>query len=565
MAAQERAKQVQMKQASSTTATPVAATAAAAVPTSAPIEQKNFTMLPEPNQMVMNEQKQNAFDALNGLVDNAIGKDSTTTTTTTTSTLPSPSQLTPVVPPMANVAPVAIPPMANVAPAMAQTMPPPSFEIFEQQQKKEEEKAAAFDNELSMLGMNAPTAPPSAPTAPPSAPTAPPTTTNSTEETLLDTFGGVEPIVPPQQTTETATNEEEAMLLDDDNMFEYDMNGNKLSPEERRKLMEEQRAIMEQIQKQSVENKASEAAVRANAFETRMTETALTQNMSGGGPSNTAATAISAGRIDLSSQDVDLSCVDSAQVEEQRAILEEIERQKAQQLQGGAVVAPTGFNNNVGGVNTGGIAINGGYQSPDFAIPKTQQHNPNIAESAREAIQMEEDRKLAEALQQEENRNAAASAASNRAAAESEEESTWWDTIVGSMGGTTTTETEETHGNQRSAEINISRPPGSMTPSQRALHGSPNSYEREGLLGGSGGGVAAVGNTGPQAARVAESKPLFSCVVDSVASAATAAAAGATSMVYGEDEEVNGVDTTSFLSVPKAGDERGSSGDYSAI
>merc|ERR550539_1952431 len=50
MAAQERAKQVQMKQASSTTATPVAATAAAAVPTSAPIEQKNFTMLPEPNQ-----------------------------------------------------------------------------------------------------------------------------------------------------------------------------------------------------------------------------------------------------------------------------------------------------------------------------------------------------------------------------------------------------------------------------------------------------------------------------------------------------------------------------------
>lgn len=122
----------------------------------------------------------------------------------------------------------------------------------------------------------------------------------------------------------------------------------------------------------------------------------------------------------------------------------------------------------------------------------------------------------------------------------------------------------EDSGEKRSAEIKVNRPPGgSMAASQGGLHGAVTGneyeYEREGLLGS--GGSSSRDNE----ARVAESKPLFSCVVDSVSNAASAAAAGVTSMAYGEDEEVNGVDTTSFLAVPKIGDDRGSSGNYNAI
>merc|ERR1712165_539714 len=194
------------------------------------------------------------------------------------------------------------------------------------------------------------------------------------------------------------------------------------------------------------------------------------------------------------------------------------------------------------------------------------------AMASEQAKQMEEDRKLAELLQNEENaaassypavRRAAASGASTAEAGsswwDSKEGSSWWDSLKVSMG--VAADPEDTQ-NKRSAEIQISRPPGSMSPSQRALHGvsTGGSYdtEREGLIGGNGGDNS-------RAARVAESKPLFSCVVDSVSNAAAVAAAGVTSMTQGDEEEVHGVDTTSFLAVPKIGDDRGPSGNYSAI
>lgn len=302
------------------------------------------------------------------------------------------------------------------------------------------------------------------------------------------------------------------------------------------------------LKKKAIENKASEAAVRANAFESRMTETALNQQSSVA-PSVSAAPP---GNIDLSNQDVDLSNVDAAQVEEQRAILEEIERQKKQKSQ------------NAG--NAFGTSNAGGYLSPDIAPPSTQ--NPVIQESVREAIQMEEDRRLAEQLQQEENAAVVAETSNNA----TQEESSWWDTIAGAMGGATgTAPSVEDYGDRRSAEINVSHPPGfSMTPSQRALHGSlREDYERQALNSGTSAASSRARSSAPPAGRVAESKPLFSCVVDSVASAATAATSAATAAAayaYGEDdEELNGVDTTSFLNVGQVGDDRESSGNYNQL
>lgn len=518
MAAQERAKQAQMKQAPLN------------VP---PIEHKSTTILPDPTQMNMNsssttKKNNDVFNALNGIVDNAMGKEKESEFKPPVLPVSTPSLPTPqfAFPPMNNMSAPA-PSMMNTT---ATAAPPPSFDIFEQQQKKEEEKSAAFDNSFNMLGMEAPVV------------SAPPTTVDS----VLDSFNTVAPQPPTETVPPTSTSE--AAILDDDNMFEYDMDGNKLSPEERRKLMDEQRAIMEQIKKQAVENKASEAAVRASAFETRMAETALTQNHFSSPPPPPPTSA--GNGVDLSGPDVDLSSVDPAQVAEQRAILEEIERQKAQRAAGGVNVGVTtatsaAYNN----------ASTGAYLSPAVAAPGTVP-NAHIAESVREAIQLEEDRKLAEALQQEENQ---AAAETNRAAPE--EEGSWWDTIVGSMGGTESTPAIDP--NQRSAEINISRPPGSVTPSQRALHGGNNNVERQGLLGSGS-------TTSRPAARVAESKPLFSCIADSVTMAATAAgataaaaAAGASSMVYGDEDEVSGVDTTSFLNVP--GEDRDSSSNYAQL
>ena len=175
-------------------------------------------------------------------------------------------------------------------------------------------------------------------------------------------------------------------------------------------------------------------------------------------------------------------------------------------------------------------------------------------------MQMDLDRKLAARLQNEENATVSDypgnrgqhSGALSRTAAAKTQGDTWWDYIM----GTDISDGEE----KRSAEINISCQRNVMTPSQRALHEavSDNDYESESLLNRNG-------RVDTGEARVAESKPLFSCVVDSVSNAASAAASGVNSMAYGEEEEVHGIDTTSFLAVPKLSDDKGAARSYNAV
>merc|ERR1719223_972589 len=90
----------------------------------------------------------------------------------------------------------------------------------------------------------------------------------------------------------------------------------------------------------------------------------------------------------------------------------------------------------------------------------------------KEANQIDIDRKLAEELQRQMNEESEQAVqqgypAARRVAARAENqpnEKSWWDSISSALGVTE----EET--NQRSAEINVNRPPGSITPSQRRLH-----------------------------------------------------------------------------------------------
>ena len=74
-----------------------------------------------------------------------------------------------------------------------------------------------------------------------------------------------------------------------------------------------------------------------------------------------------------------------------------------------------------------------------------------------------------------------------------------------------------------------------------------NSFEeREGLLLNN--------DSGMPRARVAERQPLFSCVVDSVSTAASSMAGALTTTTLSEDDEgnVHGVDSSSLLAVTRA-------------
>ena len=576
MAAQERAKQAQMKAASSTT-------------TSTMKQQSTTTILPAPTQIIVNaeQEKEKMMKALNGIVDDAIKKEvKVDDSDLKPPSLPPPAFTAPpamMAPPPVFTAPpatMAPPPPAFAAPPATMAPPPPSFDIFEQQQRKEEEQASilppppvppAFDMiENEMLGLSAPDFQAPSASAPPP------------EESLIDNFDGITPMAPPPMYPG------EEQVQEDSEVFDFDVDGNALSAEEKRKMMEEQRAIMEQIKRQTNENKASEAAVRANAFETRMMG------------NHTASAPAPSTQMSGNTREVDFASMgmDPAEIEEQRKILEEIEKQ-VRKSRGGttanyespAVAPPSSQESANRIVNIGEgkkVALHGQGKTKDAIKNGTailvQCMNcdnwmqitgvaslmfcpicntvspvvkPDTSQGNQKAKQMEEDRKLAERLQNEENATVSdypgnrrqRTGASSRVAAAKTEESSWWDYIMGT--NTATNDGEE----KRSAEINMSRPPG-----QRALHGSSSNddYESESLLNRSG-------RADPGEARVAESKPLFSCVVDSVSNAAAAAASGVNSMAYGEDEEVHGIDTTSFLAVPKLGDDRGSSGTYNAI
>lgn len=557
MAAQERAKQAQMKQAS----------------TSPAVQQQSTITLPTPDQLKIDaeQEKEKMMKALSGIADNnKMMEKETSIEDLKPPSIPPPQFMAndnDLKPPSLTSPPFSAPPAAMMP-------PPPSFEIFEQQQVKQPPPPPAFDTiENDIFGLPSVQAP-SAPLPP-------------SDESFLESFGGVTPMAPPPVSHE------------DNEAFDFDIDGNVMSPEEKRKMMEEQRAIMEQIQRQANENKASEAAVRANAFESRMT-----------GNTNVFAPPIPAPvqtqtQLEGVTTAVDVGSYDPAEVEEQRRILEEIQKQvrKAQGDTVGEYQSPDVASTSSGTARSDTVDIGDGKKVALHGQEKTQEAikdgtailvkclncenlmqvtaaatlmfcpicsvvSPVLKQddgfsTLEELRQMEEDRKLAERLQNEENAAAGNYPANRRTTNNTKttkttqpQEESWWDSLVAGMGVMLSPE----ESGKRSAEINVSRPPGSMTPSQRMLHGVRTGHEdeREGLLGRSG-------NSSPGSARVAESKPLFSCVVDSVTSAAAAAAAGVSSMAYGDDEEVNGIDTTSFLAVPKIGDERESSGSYSAI
>ena len=545
MAAQERAKNAQLKQASSV---------APAAPTSVEFE------------------KEKMMRALNGITSETVQKNEEPLPVIHT------NKFTP-------------PPMSFTAPPMvkAPQPPPPSFDIFEKQMAKMSIQPPAPVASAPATAMVPP--PPAFESIAtqifqqqqthPVAPPPPPTLSASDADLLGGNFGGVMPMAPPSVSAPSFDQVMQQNLMGDPQVqaqemdFELDENGMKLSPEEKQRMVEEQRAIMEQIERQKRENKASEAAIKADAFANRMTSASGPQTM-------------------MTPPAMGVDGFSASEIEEQRKILEQIEAARS-----GSEAASSSTNTNTG---TGKQKIDiGNGQSVELhdqektkaAIkegtaqlvlclncnnwmqvvgsatlmycPICSSVTPVVKQDAfmsqEEVMQMEEDRKMAEMLQAQENAAAAEDGGvTSRSAGAASNDKSWWGTLNDALVSVGMASPEE----KDPSEMSVSRPPGS---GPRTLHSAVTGEERTervGLLADEGYGG---GGDGKPAARMAQpTSNLFSCMVDSVSN--TAAAAG--SYLVGDedsDEEVHGVDSTSFLSVPNVGRDKnnGGSGNYFAI
>jgi len=458
--------------------------------------------------------------------------------------------------------------------------PPPSFDILEQKPpppQQQQIKAPAAPPSFDTLSY-APMEDSVLPSAPPVEQTAPPLDLLSSDH--LSTITSIVPppppafdTLPPPTTTQTNTADEDEVVYD------FDLEGNPLSPDQKRIMMEEQRAILAQIQKSTTQDSASQAAARAVAFDQR---------------SNTAAAAAlsdTANPISLSSRAA--SRGDGPIVVEVASSTDGVEHKVSQRsvdIGGGQKVALHGQEKTRTAIKEGTAVLvkclncDSWMQVTQTATlmfcPICSVVSPVVQQDAvpdvEEVRQMDEDRRLAERLQKEENeremgggtaaaRSHSGYPASRRSqgAAAAEDSGSW-------LGGLLPANMWSTAEEPSSAEITVTRPPGSSRQrgglidaniGTRAGEGEENDLqlEQESLIGsGSQSGARPPG-------RVAESKPMFSCVADSIYSTGNAMVDAMSSIATREEEEVHGVDSSSFLSVTNAGREGDGAGSYRSV
>jgi len=307
-----------------------------------------------------------------------------------------------------------------------------------------------------------------------------------------------------------------------------------MSEEEKKAMMDEQRRIMESIESEKAANTAAIAAAQAENFDLR-SGNAAAQVAASADRSTPAAgvpaseTGSSAGRV------VDLGGG-------QQVSLHGQERTKKAIADGTAVLVQC-------------MNCNNWMQVTDNATlmycPVCSVVSPVVKQDAaltrEEATQLTNDRKLAEELQKQEYEegDVRRSRASAKKKTQQPQEEGWWDSITSVFSyGNLKKETVAPGIQVRPpapGEVGVSRPPGSPSRTQESV----------GLLGSGGG-------RGMQSARVAERQPLFSCVVDSVSSAAATMGSALQTTTLNEDQEgnIHGIDASGLLSVTSAGREQ---------
>lgn len=246
----------------------------------------------------------------------------------------------------------------------------------------------------------------------------------------------------------------------------------------------------------------------------------------------------------------------NAMIEEQRQIMAQIQKSKADNKASEAVARAEAFEQRSA---SAAAAVISSLDGPSTG-------NRSLAEAAMSAedAQMEADRKMAEQLQNEEYKAAARSRETEearRTAAEANQSQSWMEWLGLSSSSSATRPERPIPQPPRPVqrgEMGVARPPGagvaSSPPTARTgeetITFTPSYEERQGLIG----------NRSPQSsggARVAEQKPLFSCVADSISMAATSVST-ALAPTLQEDAEgnVHGVDASSLLAVTQVGRER---------
>merc|ERR1712012_1349777 len=128
-----------------------------------------------------------------------------------------------------------------------------------------------------------------------------------------------------------------------------------------------------------------------------------------------------------------------------------------------------------------------------------------------------------------------------------ENNKSWWDSISETFLPSSGSEQSE----KNYAAVSVSHPPGyslqevktglGMTAEETA---DSSNYERERFLGHS--------NRSTENFRVAERKPLFSCVVDGISNTANVLGTTLGSSADEDNNNVHGIDTTSLLAVPES-------------
>lgn len=308
-----------------------------------------------------------------------------------------------------------------------------------------------------------------------------------------------------------------------------------LTAEERRALIDEQRTIMDQIEKEKAANEAAIAAAAADDFDQRSAPAVA--NIAGGGARmpRTSGDKVKAGRV------VDLGGG-------KEVALHGPEKTRAAIKDGTAILVQC--------VNCENWMQVTGHATMMYC-PVCAVVSPVEVQSAvltrEQALQMTMDRRMAEQMQKEEYEAANQEVGNASNTRVEEEEESWWDTVSSMFSVKMANETVKPQSQKplQRGEVGVSLPPGasksggSLRPARGDLETidftSSGGDERDGLLRNEGGSRA----------RVAERKPMFSCMVDSVANAGSYLGSALTAQTLSADAEgnVHGVDASSLLSM----------------
>ncbi|KAL7436933.1 hypothetical protein ACHAXM_005385 [Skeletonema potamos] len=376
----------------------------------------------------------------------------------------------------------------------------------------------------------------------------------------------------------------ENFKVPEENIIDFDIDGNPLTPEQREAMIEEQRQLYESIMKEKAENEAAVARASADAFDSRSSiaavkamdpHSSLTHSMDSMGRNITGEK--------VSKEDAAAETRDSrrmVKIGNNQVVALHGQGRTKKAIKDGTAILVQCINCQNWMQVTGSATL--------MFCPVCQVVSPVIKQTEvltkEEAIQLTMDRKLAEKLQaeayehegnekKEEKQDngyfsklfGSSSSSTGAALRSSSVASTdsWWDRISNIVSYGVAEEPRER------GELGVTLPPGgssiSTYPGERrgtlspvSTDGGRNRHreETQGLLRP----VIDGNEANLPAARVAEQKPLFSCVTDSVSSAASALfSTGAVD----EDEEghIYGVDASSLL-VTSAGRQ---GGDYSRV